>query len=125
VNDALKEGALSTTAESGRRRLRNLLIVSETALALVLLIGAGLLVRTFVRLVKVDLGIDPSNAVTMEISLPGYKYASPVQQAEFYRTVVQHMEAVPGVKSAGADGGGANVFFQPHGTFEMAAVSSA
>lgn len=115
VNDALKEGALSTTAESGRRHLRNVLIVSETALALVLLIGAGLLVRTFVKLVKVDLGIDPSNAVTMGISLPAYKYASPVQQAEFYRTVLQRMEAIPGLKSAGADGGGANVFFQPQG----------
>ncbi|HEX4747996.1 MAG TPA: ABC transporter permease [Bryobacteraceae bacterium] len=115
VNDDLKEGALSTTAESGRRRLRNALVVSETALALVLLIGAGLLVRTFVKLVGVDLGIDPSNAVTMGISLPAYKYSSPVQQAEFFRTVMQRMEAVPGVKSAGADGGGANVFFQPQG----------
>jgi predicted permease len=115
VNEALKQGALSTTAESGRRRLRNVLIVSETALALVLLIGAGLLVRTFVKLVNVDLGIDPSNAVTMAISLPAYKYASPVQQAEFYRNVLQRMEAIPGVKSAGADGGGANVFFQPQG----------
>ncbi len=115
ANDALKEGALSTTSELGGRRLRNVLIVSETALALVLLIGAGLLVRTFVKLVKVDLGIDPSNAVTMGISLPAYKYASPVQQVEFYRTVLQRMEALPGVKSAGADAGGANVFFQPQG----------
>jgi putative ABC transport system permease protein len=115
VNDALKEGALSTTAESGRRRLRNGLVVCETALALVLLIGAGLLVRTFVKLVGVDLGIDPSNAITMGISLPAYKYSSPVQQAEFFRTVLQRMEALPGVNSAGADGGGANVFFQPQG----------
>ena len=115
VNDALKEGALSTTSELGRRRLRNVLIASETALALVLLIGAGLLVRTFVKLVNVDLGIDPSNAITMGISLPAYKYASPVQQVEFYRTVLQRMEAIPGVKSAGADAGGANVFFQPQG----------
>ncbi len=115
VNDALKEGALSTTAESGRRRLRNALVVCETALALILLIGAGLLVRTFVKLVRIDLGINPSNAVTMGISLPAYKYSSPVQQAEFYRTVLQRMEVIPGVKSAGADGGGANVFFQPQG----------
>jgi putative ABC transport system permease protein len=115
VNDALKEGALSTTSEPGRRRLRNGLIVCETALALVLLIGAGLLVRTFIKLVGVNLGIDPSNAVTMGISLPAYKYSSPVQQAEFFRTALERMEAVPGVKSAGADGGGANVFFQPQG----------
>lgn len=115
LNDALKEGALSTTAEAGRRHLRNALIVSETALALVLLIGAGLLVRTFVQLVHVDLGIDPANALTMSISLPEYRYRSHAQQAEFYQNVLQRMEAVPGVKSVGADGGGANVFFQPEG----------
>jgi putative ABC transport system permease protein len=115
VGDALKEGAVSTTSELGRRRLRNGLIVCETALALVLLIGAGLLVRTFVKLVGVDLGIDPSNAVTMGISLPAYKYSSPAQQSEFFRAALDRMETIPGVKSAGADGGGANVFFQPQG----------
>ncbi len=115
VNNALKEGAVSTTSEPGRRRLRNALIVCETALALVLLIGAGLLVRTFIKLVGVDLGIDPSNAVTMGISLPAYKYPSRVQQAEFFKAALERMEAVPGVKSAGADAGGANVFFQPQG----------
>ena len=115
VNDALKEGAMSTTSEPGKRRLRNVLVICETVLALVLLIGAGLLVRTFVKLVGVDLGIDPSNALTMGIRLPPYKYSSPVQQAEFYRAALERMETIPGVKSAGADGGGANVFFQPRG----------
>lgn len=115
VNESLKEGEVSTTSEPGRRRLRNALIVCETALALVLLVGAGLLVRTFVKLVGVDLGIDPSNAVTMGISLPAYKYQSPVQQAEFFRAALERIEALPRVKSAGADGGGANVFFQPQG----------
>jgi putative ABC transport system permease protein len=115
LNDALKEGAVSTTSEPGRRRFRNALIVCETALSLVLLIGAGLLVRTFVKLVAVDLGIDPSHAVTMGISLPPYKYSSPVQQTEFFRAALERMEAVPGVKSAGADAGGANVFFEPQG----------
>ena len=63
VNDALKEGASSTTAELGRRRLRNALVVFETALALVLLTGAGLLLRTFIDLLKVDLGIEPGAAL--------------------------------------------------------------
>lgn len=115
VNDSLKEDASSTTAEAGRRRLRNVLVVCETALALVLLTGAGLLVRTFIKLVKVDLGIKPSNVVTMSISLPDYKYSSATQQLTFYRSLLQRIEAIPGVKSAGAEGGGANVFFEPQG----------
>ena len=115
VHEALKEGAASTSSERGRRRLSNALIVCETGLALVLLIGAGLLVRTFVKLVNVDLGIDPSNAITMDLSLPAYKYPTPVQQANFFKAALERMEAAPGVKSAGADGGGANVFFQPQG----------
>jgi putative ABC transport system permease protein len=115
VSDSLKEGASSTTSELGRRRLRNTLVVSEIALALVLLIGAGLLVRTFIELVKVDLGINPKNVVTMSLSLPDYKYASTLQQLDFYRSLLQKIEILPGVKSAGAEGGGANVFFQAQG----------
>jgi putative ABC transport system permease protein len=115
VNDSLKEGASSITAELGRRHLRNVLVVCETALALVLLTGAGLLVRTFIELVKVDLGINPNDVVTMSISLPDYKYSSASQQVIFYRTLLQRIESIPGVKSAGAESGGANVFFQPQG----------
>jgi putative ABC transport system permease protein len=113
LNEALKESGLTTTTESGRRRMRNALVVSEMALALVLLTGAGLLVRTFLRLVDVDLGIDPGNVVTMGLRLPNYKYASTVQQALFYRELLQRIGSTPGVKSAGAESGGANVFFQP------------
>lgn len=114
INESLKEGASSTSAESGRR-LRNALVVSEMALALVLLTVAGLFVRTFVELANVDLGIDPTNVVTMGLSLPDYKYASAPQQAAFYRILMQRIEAIPGVKAAGAQSGGANVFFQPQG----------
>ena len=115
LSEALKEGGLSTTSESGRRRLRNALVVCEMALALVLLTGAGLMVRTFVALADVDLGIDPTNVVTMGIRLPDYKYPAASQQAVFYRDLMQKIETIPGVKTAGADGGGANVFFQPQG----------
>ena len=113
--DALKESGVSTTAESGRRRLRNALVVGEMALALVLLTGAGLLVRTFIQLLNVDLGIDPTNVVTLEVTLPEYKYASTSQQEIFYRELLQRIENTPGVKAAGAISGGANVFFQPQG----------
>jgi putative ABC transport system permease protein len=115
LNESLKEGALSTTTESGGRRMRNALVVSEMALALVLLSGAGLLVRTFLRLVNVDLGIDPANVVTMGLRLPNYKYSSATQQALFYRELLERIPSTPGVKSVGAESGGANVFFQPQG----------
>ena len=115
LNESLKESGSSSTTEPGRRRLRNALVISEMALALVLLIGAGLLVRTFLRLADVDLGIDPANVVTMGLRLPDYKYSSKTQQALFYRELLQKVESTPGVKSAGAEGGGSNVFFQPQG----------
>jgi putative ABC transport system permease protein len=115
LNESLKEGGLSTTTESGRRRMRNALVVSEMALALVLLTGAGLLLRTFLRLVNVDLGIDPANVVTMRLRLPDYKYSSATQQALFYRELLKRIPSTPGVKSVGAESGGANVFFQPQG----------
>ncbi|HEY6290986.1 MAG TPA: ABC transporter permease [Terriglobia bacterium] len=115
LNESLKEGGVNTTTESGRRRLRNSLVVSEMALALVLLTGAGLLIRTFLRLVDVDLGIDPTNVVTMEISLPHYKYASATQQTLFFRQLLQRVSSTPGVKSAGIEQPGSDVFFQPEG----------
>jgi predicted permease len=115
LSETLKESGLGTTSEGAARRLRNALVISEMALALVLLTGAGLLVRTFVELSNVDLGIDPKNVVTMGVSLPHYKYGSASQQAIFYRELIQRVENLPGVKAAGAAAGGANVFFQPQG----------
>ncbi len=115
LNESLKAGGASSSAEAGRRRLRNGLVVSEIALALVLLCGAGLLVRTFMRLMQVDLGIDPTNVVTMEIDLPQYKYPTSVQQTLFYRQLLQRVGSAPGVKSAGIEQPGSTVFFQPEG----------
>ena len=115
LSESLKEGGLSATTESGRRRLRNALVVCEMALALVLLTGAGLLVRTFVELAKVDLGIDPTNVVTLGLRLPDYKYAAAPQQEVFFRELMLKIENIRGVRAAGAEAGGANVFFQPEG----------
>ncbi len=115
LSESLKEGGVTSTTESGRRRLRNSLVISEMALALVLLTGAGLLVRTFLRLMDVDLGIDPTNVVTMQISLPHYKYASATQQTLFYRQLLQRVSSTPGVKSAGIEQPGSSIFFQPEG----------
>jgi len=115
LNESLKEGSVSTTTEPGRRRLRSTLVVSEIALALVLLAGAGLLVRTFLRLMDVDLGIDPTNVLTLGISLPKYKYSSATQQSLFYQELLLRLQSTPGVKAVGARGGYANIFFQPEG----------
>jgi len=115
LNDSLKEGGLTSSAEAGRRRLRNVLVISEIALALVLLTGAGLLIRTFLELMQVDLGIDPTNVVTMELDLPDYKYTTPLQQTEFYRELLQRVQSTPGVRLAGIEQPGSRVFFQPEG----------
>jgi predicted permease len=115
LSQTLKESGLSATTESGRRRLGNALVVCEMGLALVLLTGAGLLVRTFVELVNVDLGIDPTNVVTMWLTLPDYRYGTASRQAVFYRDLLQSIESLPGVTAAGAQGGGSTVFFQRQG----------
>ncbi len=114
LNDSLKEGGVSTTAEPSRRRLRNSLVVSEVALALILLSGAGLLIRSFIALMNVNLGFNPSHAVRMSISLPPYRYASATQQALFYRNLLERVESIPGVTSAGALSN-TRVFFLPQG----------
>ena len=115
-NETLKESGVSTTSEGGRRRVRNGLVICEMALALVLLTSAGLLVRTFIKLSNVELGINPKNVVTMGVSLPNYKYGSIVKQAIFYRDLMQKIQSIPGVKAAGASAGGGNVFFQAEGS---------
>jgi len=115
LSQTLRESGLSATTESGRRRLGNALVVCEMGLALVLLTGAGLLVRTFVELVNVDLGIDPTNVVTMWLTLPDYRYGTASRQAVFYRDLLQSIENLPGVTAAGAQGGGSTVFFQRQG----------
>lgn len=120
LNESLRESGANSAAESGRQRLRNGLVISEIALALVLLTGAGLLVRTFLGLMQVDLGIDPTNVVTMEIDLPHYKYPAPANQTLFFRQLLQRVQRLPGVKAAGIEQPGSRVFFQPEGQPVMA-----
>lgn len=98
---AMKEGG-RTTAGVRRRRLRNSLVVCEVALALVLLIGAGLMLRSFHRLMQVDCGFDPSSVLTFRMSIPFSAYTDPVPRARLYNEVVERLESLPGVKSAGA-----------------------
>jgi len=100
LSDALKEGGRSHGGISSHR-IRNLLVVSEVALALTLLIGAGLMLRSFLRLMSIDPGINTRNALTMEINLPPSKYQPP-QRAAFFQQLLERLRALPGARSAGA-----------------------
>src|SRR5262245_54004586 len=100
LNETLKEGGRSSGGAS-HNRFRGLLVVSEVALALVLLVGAGLMLRSFVRLMSVDPGLDAQNVLTMDIRLLRNKYQPP-QQAVFFQQLLERLRALPGVQSAGA-----------------------
>ena len=102
LNKALKEGGRSSTSGLGRRRLRSILIVSQLALTFMLLVGAGLMIESFVRLSSVDAGFDAQNVLTMAISLPGARYPENEQQAAFFKQVSTRVESLPGVQSVGA-----------------------
>jgi putative ABC transport system permease protein len=98
--DSLREGAGRTTASTGRSRLRSALVVAELALSLVLLVGAGLLIRTVGNLLGTDPGFDPGRVLSAEIWLSGPGFDSTAQIADFYRRLTDRIEAIPGVTSA-------------------------
>src|SRR5262249_38884387 len=83
------------------RRLRSALVVGEVALALVLLTGAGLTMRSFAALTAIDLGFDPSHVVTMRMALPSTRYPDVTSWIAFHRELVQRASAIPGVEAAG------------------------
>src|SRR6185503_10722468 len=101
-NETLKEGGKGSSGKSSSSRARSLLVVSEIALSLVLLIGAGLMIRSFVELLRADLGINPAGVLTMQVSLPGEKYSPFEQRASFYRQLLDRVSALPQVAKAGA-----------------------
>ncbi|HKP86634.1 MAG TPA: ABC transporter permease, partial [Blastocatellia bacterium] len=101
LNESLKEGGRGTSESLGRRRLRNALVVSEIALSLMLLIGAGLMIKSFVRLQGVSPGFDPENILTLQTSLPGSKYQETGKTLAFYKQLLNKVESLPGVQSAG------------------------
>jgi putative ABC transport system permease protein len=99
---ALKYAGLRPAVTAGRERLRMLLATTELALALLLLVGSGLLLRSFVLLSNVDPGFDPHNVLTARLQLPEAKYSTPDEQWTFYEQVLESVRAQPGVESAGA-----------------------
>jgi putative ABC transport system permease protein len=102
LNESLKESGGKGVESGGRHRLRGLLVVGEIALALMLLVGAGLMVKSLYRLQQVEPGFDPAHALTMRLALPDAKYPEPQRQRDFYERLLDRIAALPGVKAAGA-----------------------
>jgi len=98
LNNALKEGGRS--GSGGSHRLRSSLVVFEIALSLILLVGAGLLVRSFLSLMKTNPGFTPDHLMTMTLVLPRAKYKEDAQLTSFYSELIQRADTVPGVQSA-------------------------
>jgi predicted permease len=99
VNQTLRDEGRGSTGGHRRMQLRGLLVVAEVALSLMLLIVAGLLVRSFSRLLHVEPGFDPQNVLTMNVSLPTVKYSEAQKQVAFFDDLVRRVSALPGVRS--------------------------
>ena len=100
LNSTLRDEGRGLAGSRSRARLRSVLVIGQVALSLLLLIGAGLLVRSFDRLLHVDPGFEAHNVLTMGISLPTEKYASHDQQIAFFDEALRRVSALPGVRSA-------------------------
>ena len=101
VNEALKSGQSRGASDSGGSKTRNSLIVSEVALSLVLLIGAGLMLRTLFGLHAVKTGFDANNVLTLSLAIGNNRFPTPAAEINFFDDVLQHVRAVPGVQAAG------------------------
>ncbi|HEY8186784.1 MAG TPA: ABC transporter permease [Pyrinomonadaceae bacterium] len=102
LNQALKAGGKGDSGRAGHKRLRSVLVVSEVALSLVLLIGAGLMVRSFIEILRADLGIKPENVLAMEISLPPDSYDDKTKRLDFFQQLLSRVATLPGVIKSGA-----------------------
>jgi putative ABC transport system permease protein len=100
LSEALRESGRSLTETRGRQYLRGLLVVAQTALALVLLAGAGLMLRSLVRLQQVQPGFDPDGLLTLQLSLPRTRYPDNPRRTGFLRQLVERVQALPGVQAA-------------------------
>jgi putative ABC transport system permease protein len=102
LNEALKSGLGRTDADTSGNRARSILVVSEVALSLILLAGAGLLIRSLWNLRRVNPGLDPHNVLTMTLPVTTRQLPTPAAQAEFFEDVLRRLRALPGVESAAA-----------------------
>jgi putative ABC transport system permease protein len=102
LTDSLKDGAQGASSGGARQRFRNALVVVEMALAVVLLVGAGLMLRSLWSLQRVELGFDPTHVQTMRLSLPVAAYERPEQVVLFFERLLDRVRQLPGVRTAGA-----------------------
>jgi putative ABC transport system permease protein len=100
--DILKEGGRTGGGGAKGQRVRNSLVIAEVALALVLLIGAGLMMRSFLKLQKTDIGMDPSSTLTFRVGLPEAQFPDKESPAHFFDQLIPRLANLPGVESAGA-----------------------
>jgi putative ABC transport system permease protein len=103
-NEALKEGGKGTSGSGSHNRARNVMVISEIALSLILLIGAGLMIRSFVEVLRSDFGVNPTNVLSMQVSLPAERYAPSQQRINFFDQLISRVSALPGVSRVGAVG---------------------
>ena len=100
LNEALKEGGRSSSGGATRARLRNALVITEVALAVVLVTASGLMLRSFVRLQGTSSGLNPHNLITLELELPDVRYHAAQQQTLFQQQLLQRVASLPGVQNA-------------------------
>jgi predicted permease len=105
LNSALKQGVGRTDSDSGGGRTRSLLVVCEVSLSLILLVAAGLTIRTLWALQKVDAGFDDHNVLTVTVTIPTAKYPTLAQQSDFFQRTLVRIRALPGVESAATTDG--------------------
>src|SRR6266550_401095 len=101
LNESLKEGARAISGGGRQRRLRSALVVSEVALALLLLTGSGLLLKSFANLRTVELGFNPDRLLTMSLRLPFSGYKDPAQRVNYFQQTLANLRQLPGVEAAG------------------------
>jgi putative ABC transport system permease protein len=101
LTDALKEGGRGTTESLSRNRVRSLLVVAEVALSLMLLIGAGLLIKSFIRLLQTNPGFDPNHVIALDIPLNRQRYDTPEKQIAFFNQLIERTQALPAVAAVG------------------------
>jgi putative ABC transport system permease protein len=102
LNEALKEGSRGSMGSAGSKRTRSVLVALEVALSLVLLVGAGLMIKSFIRLQQTNLGFNPENVLTVNLTLPESRYPEERQQASFFEVALSRLQSVSGVQSVGA-----------------------
>jgi hypothetical protein len=105
LNSSLKEGGRGSSGGRGGERLRRVLVVTQVGVAVVLLVGAGILIRSFSELTKVRLGFDPAHVITAQLSAAGTRYDSSAAVNQFYDGVLDAVAKSPGVVAVGASMG--------------------